>query len=392
MDIHLQILGFLTWFLVATSIAGCLYLWYACHAVESFSRRPSPNATVCPPVSVMKPLRGEDAALAENLRSFCRQDYPAYQIIFGVADPGDPAIPVVRALMAEFPEADLELVVNPRQNGVNLKVANLRNMMPSARHNVLAIADSDMRVTPNYLAAVTAPLLGGPTSSPGAGLVTCLYRGISRGGIWSNLACLHINHGFLPQAVVAEMLGLGAGCFGATMALTRSTLAAAGGFEALADTLADDHVLGQAVRRLGLVVALSPCLVDNIVLEPSFAALFKHELRWARTIRLINPLGFLGSVITYPVPLAALATVLGALPVIAPTVLGLALVWRGITARRIDRALRLDPAPVWLLPVRDVLSLGVFLASFMGRSVAWRDRKFRVGPSGQLTVDGKSSV
>ncbi|HEV8014015.1 MAG TPA: bacteriohopanetetrol glucosamine biosynthesis glycosyltransferase HpnI [Stellaceae bacterium] len=379
---QLQILGYLAWLAIGASIVGCVYLWFACNAVAKFAHRGSPSAAIQPAVSVLKPLRGEDAALAENLRSFLRQDYPTFQLVFGTADAADPAAAVVRRIIAEFPDADIALVTDSRQRGTNLKVANLRNMLPAARHDVLVLADSDMRVGPDYLAAVTAAL-GAPD---GVGLVTCLYRAISAGGFWSDLASLHINHGFLPQAVVGDSLGHGAGCFGATMALDRATLAAAGGFEALANMLADDHALGQAVRRLGRRVALSPYLVDDIVAENGFLGLFRHELRWARTIRLVAPAGFAGSIVTFPVPLALLALCLAAEPIPAAAMVLAALLMRGLTARRIDRALRLKPAPLWLLPIRDLLSFAVFVASFLGRSIAWRDRRFRIGPRGQLVI------
>lgn len=379
---QLQILAYLTWFLIAGSAVGCLYLLYACNAVAKFARQPMPRAVTQPPVTILKPLRGEDPALAENLRSFLRQDYPMLQLVCGVADAGDPAAAVVRQLIGEFPQADIALVVDATQRGTNLKVANLRNMFPAVKHDLLVLADSDMRVGADYLAAITAPLV----ADRGIGLVTCLYRANSAGGLWSDLACLHINHGFLPQAVVGESLGQGAGCFGATMVFDQATLAAAGGFEALADMLADDHALGQAVRKLGKRVALSPYLVNDIVAEGSFLGLFRHELRWARTIRLVAAAGFAGSVVTYPVPLALLALCLAAAPLAATAMLILALAIRGICARRIDRALRLKAAPLWLLPVRDLLSFAVFIASFLGRSVAWRDRRFRIGPEGQLII------
>lgn len=376
---------------LAASLIGCLYLFAAAARVTRFAARRAPRAWHQPPVTILKPLYGEDATLKENLRSFCRQDYPSFQIVFGVADGEDPAVPIVRALIEEFPQADLTLVIDPMQRGANLKVANLRNMLPAARYDLLVMADSDMRVAPDYLTAVTAPLAVPPSAGPETGLVTCLYRGISAGGLCSDLAALHINHGFLPQAVLADSGGLGAGCFGATMALRRATLEAVGGFEALADTLADDYVLGQAVRRLGLGVTLSPHLIDDIVAEPGFAALFRHELRWARTVRLAAPWGYLGSIVTYPVPLALIGWLLGARPV-AAAILVLALFCRAWSARRLDHALGLRRASLWLLPLRDLLSFAVFAASFLGRSVAWRDRKFRVSPSGQLSIDGESPV
>lgn len=384
---QLQILGYLAWLLIGGSVVGCAYLWYACNAVAKFVVRARPPAVAQPPVSILKPLRGEDPALADNLRSFARQDYPRFQLVFGVAEAGDPAAAVVRQLMLDFPHCDITLVTDSRQQGTNLKIANLRNMLPAARHDLLVLADSDMRVGPDYLAAVTAPLVSGGA----VGLVTCLYRALSAGGFWSDLASLHINHGFLPQAVVGEALGQGAGCFGATMALDRATLAAAGGFEALADQLADDHALGQAVRGLGRQVVLSHYLVDDIVAEKDFGSLFNHELRWARTIRLVAAAGFIGSVVTFPVPLALLALCIGGAPRAAAAMLLAALVVRGLSARRIDRALRLKAAPLWLPPIRDLLSFAVFVASFLGRSVAWRDRRFRIGPGGQLiTVPEKS--
>jgi ceramide glucosyltransferase len=380
---YLNILIFLGWALLAGSAAGCAYLLYAGLATKRFAARARPHPTESPPVSVLKPLCGEDADLYANLASFCRQDYPKWQVIFGVQDISDPAIAVVRRLMAEFPAADLELVVETGRRGENLKVANLQNMLPAARHDLIIIADSDMRVSPDYLAAVTAPLLDRAT-----GLVTCLYRGVAAGGLWSRLAALHINHGFLPQVLVAERLGGRSGCFGATIALRRDTLAAIGGFAAIADTLADDHALGAAVRRLGRAVVLSPYVVDDVIAEPSLGALFRHELRWARTIRSIAPAGFLGSVVTQPVVLALAALALDAQPRAAAAMLLVALACRGLMVRMVDRALRLPQTPLWLVPGRDLLSFLVFVASFFTRTVAWRDRTFRVGRKGRLILDG----
>jgi ceramide glucosyltransferase len=374
-----------SWLLIGASAVGCLYLGYACLAVWRFTRRARPRTTLQPPVSVLKPLCGEDTDLYENLRSFCRQDYPAFQIIFGVREGADPAVSVVRRLIAEFPEVDLSLVIDGRQRGGNLKVANLRNMLPSARYPVLVLADSDMRVAPSYLAEVVEPL-----GDRANGLVTCLYRGISAGGLWSDLACFHVNHGFLPQAVVGEALGGGAGCFGATLALRQETLEAVGGFAAIADALADDHALGAAVRRIDQRLVLSPHIIDNVIHEPSLAALFRHELRWARTVRLLAPAGFAGSVVTHAVVLAVLAAGLGGLEGPALAMLAFALACRWATAALVARALRLPPSPLWLLPLRDLLSFTVFVASFFVRTVAWRDRTFRVGRDGQLTLDGDS--
>lgn len=373
------------WALVALSAAGCAYLGLSVWAVRRLVRAAPPRVAMREGVTILKPLYGVDAEMADNLRSFCRQDYAPFQVVFGVRDADDPAIPVARQVMAEFPDGGHELVIDARRRGGNLKVANLRNMVERARHPLIVLADSDMRVDPRYLAAVTAPL-----ADPAVGIVTCLYRGVPAGGLWSRLACLHVNQGFLPQAAVAEALGAAAGCFGASIALRRDRLDRIGGFAAVADALADDYALGAAVRHAGGRIVVSSYLVTNIIAEPGLWALFRHELRWARTIRLVAPWGFAGSVVTQPVVLAALAVSLLALPVAAPAMLAVALLCRAASALAIDRALGLKKLPLYLLPVRDLLSFAVFLASFFVRKVAWRDRTFRVGPRGDLTLDGDS--
>jgi len=384
---YMESLTFAGSLLLAGSAAGCVYLLYACFLVRRFAARHRPRPLTARPVSVLKPLCGEDPGLFDNLSSFCRQDYPTWQIVFGVQDANDPAIAVVHRLAATFPDADLSLVVERGRSAGNLKVANLQNMLPAVRHELIVIADSDMRVAPDYLALVTAPL-----ADTELGLVTCLYRGLPAGGFWSRLACLHVNHGFLPQALVAESLGAGAGCFGATLALRRDTLDAIGGLSAIADALADDHALGAAVRRIGRKVVLSPYIVDNIIAEPNFRALFRHELRWARTIRSLAPAGFIASVVTQPIILAVAAVATGALPFLAPTVLGASILSRVAMVRLVDRTLGLAPTPLWLVGLRDLLSFAVFIASFFARTVAWRDRTFRVGPKGRLILDGDSPV
>jgi ceramide glucosyltransferase len=370
-------------FLLVLCAAGCLYLVAAGFATRRFAARARTRRPESPAISVLKPLCGEDLGLFDNLASFCRQDYPAWQIVFGVQAADDPAIAVVRRLMVEFPAADLALVVDAARPHANLKVANLQNMLPAARHDLVVIADSDMRVEPDYLAAVAAPF-----ADPAIGLVTCLYRALPAAGTWSALAAMHINHGFLPQALVAAALGPQAGCFGATLALRRGTLTEIGGLAAIADALADDYALGAAVRRIGRKVALSPYIVDNIIVEPSLGALFRHELRWARTIRAVAPAGFLGLVITQPMVLALAALALGAQPLAAAAMLGVALSCRAIMVRMVDRALGLPATPLWLVPARDLLSFAVFIASFFIRTVAWRDRTFRIGPKGRLILDG----
>ena len=360
-----------------------VYLIGAAVAVMRFARRPSPVTPDQPAVSVLKPLHGDEPGLYDNLRSFAEQDYPALQIVFGVNDAQDGALQAARALIRDLPTCDIALVVDARASGSNKKVANLENMFEVARHDVIVLADSDMRVDRRYLAAVTAPLHDRRT-----GVVTCLYKGVPAAGKWSDFGAMHINFGFLPSALVAESLGLGGGCFGATIALRRETLERIGGFARLRDELADDHRIGDEVRALGLSVVLSPYIVEARVFEPSLGDLWRHELRWARTVRAMAPAGFAGSFLAHPVAIAAIAAAAAGFALTPSIFLVISCVLRWATARVIASALGVPLAKPWLLPLRDALSFAVFVASFFGRTVFWRDQVFHVEASGRMTVDG----
>jgi ceramide glucosyltransferase len=363
------------------------YLIGAALAVRRFSRRPLPAAQDCRGISVLKPLHGAEPGLYENLRSFAEQDYPAVQLVLGASDAGDGALPAARSLMGDLPDRDIAIVVDARARGSNLKVANLENMMEAAKHEILVLADSDMRVGRDYLAAVTAPL-----QDPENGIVTCLYKGVSTGGKCSELGAMHINFGFLPGALVAEVLGLGGGCFGATIALRRKTFERIGGFARLRDELADDHRLGEEVRALGLALVLSPYVVEARVSEPSLAGLWRHELRWARTVRAVAPAGFAGSVLAHPLAIAALGAAMTGFGLTSCIFVVISCVLRWVSARAIAAALGVPRAGPWQLAVRDALSFAVFVASFFGRTVFWRDQSFRVEASGRMTVDGDKAL
>ena len=370
-------------FLGILLVPAWVYLVGTVAAVFRFARQPLRLAADRPPVSVLKPLHGAEPGLYENLRSFAEQDYPSVQLVLGVRDPQDGALLSARALMRDLPDCDIALVVDPRARGSNLKVANLENMMEAAKHELLVLADSDMRVDRGYLTAATAPL-----RDPRNGIVTCLYKGVSTGGKWSELGAMHINFGFLPSALVAEALGWGGGCFGATIALGRETFERIGGFAPLRDELADDHRIGDEVRALGLAVVLSPYVVEARVSEPSLSALWRHELRWARTVRAVAPAGFIGSVLAHPVAIAALGAAITGFGLTPCLFIVISCALRWASAQAIAGALGVPPAKPWLLPVRDALSFAVFVASFFGRTVFWRDQNFRVEASGRMTVDG----
>src|SRR5438105_7548497 len=226
-----------------------VYLIGAAMAVIRFARRPSPVVSYQAAGSVLRPLHGDEPGLYDNLRSFAEQGYPALQILLGVNNPEDGALPAAHALIRDLPACDIALVVNARASGSNKKVANLENMFEVARHELIVLADSDMRVDRHYLGAVTAPLHDGQS-----GVVTCLYKGVPTGGKWSEFGAMHINFGFLPSALVGQSLGLGGGCFGATIAVRRETLERIGGFSRLRAELADDRRLGDEVRGPGLSV------------------------------------------------------------------------------------------------------------------------------------------
>jgi len=371
-------------FVIAVILAPAwAYLVGTAVAAVRFARRATPSGPEPPPVSLLKPLHGAEPGLYENLRSFAQQDYPVVQMVLGVNDANDGALPVAQALIRDLPASDIALVLDPPVRGSNLKVANLENMLAAARHDILVISDSDMRVDRRYLGAVTAPL-----HDPRIGLVTCLYEGVSTGGIWSELGALHINFGFLPSALVAAELGIGHGCFGATIAMRREILERIGGLARLRDELADDRRIGDAVRAQGLAVLLSRYVVEARVSEPSFTSLWQHELRWARTVRAITPAGFAGSVLTHPVALAALAAAASRFGLTSAILLVLSCLLRWASALIIAGALAFTTAGLWLLPVRDALSFAVFVASFFGRRVCWRDQLFHVDASGRMTVEG----
>jgi ceramide glucosyltransferase len=376
-------LDLLAGLLMAGSLGGVVYGLIASIAVRRFAALPRPRSGLRPPVTILKPLLGAESDLYDNLRSFCRQTYPELQIVCGVADAGDSAVAVVRRLQAELPQTDIALVIDGRVHGANGKVGNLINMMAAARHDLLVVADSDMRVEPDYLDVVVADLM-----ASAGGLVTCLYVGNPVESNWARLGALHINHGFLPSVLVGRLFGVDPGCFGATMALERTTLTLLGGFERFRDVLADDHAMGAAVRALGRRVVLSSRPIVTSVGETDFKSLIQHELRWARTIRSIAPLGFAGSAVTHPVALALLAVAVAGFTSVSVPILAVALAARFLVSWDVDRIFGLAAQPRWLVPVRDVLSLGILVASFCGARVAWRGRTFRVGSDGRLTPQG----
>jgi ceramide glucosyltransferase len=365
------------WCGTALSAAAAAYMIAASVAVR-MRLKPARcgGPETAPAVTILKPLCGAEHELYECLRSFCEQDYPRFQIVFGVSDGNDPAVEVVHRLKREFPSLDLELAVDRRQHGSSRKVSNLINMTPLARHDYLVVSDSDVRVGRDYLAQVVRPL-----ADDGVGIVTCTYRGEPRSGLWSLLGSLFINEWFIPSVRVAAMSGSRAFAFGVTIAIRRQVLASIGGFAQIANQLADDYRLGELTRRRGLRTVLSEVVVETCVDERSFAELARHELRWLRTIRAVRPVGYSLSFITFGVPVAALGWLLAgggraALVLLAVTVLARIALHMGARRRGATTA---DLAA---LPLRDALSLALWAWGFVTRRVHWRDDCFLITRDG----------
>jgi ceramide glucosyltransferase len=341
-----------------------------------------PTTMLHPAVTVLKPLCGAEPELYENLRSFCMQDYPSYQIVFGVCDASDHALAIVRQLAQEFPSVPIDIVVDDSQHGANRKVSNLINMLPYARHDILIIVDSDTRVRPDYLAHITVPLLEREN-----GLVTCIYRSIPVGGIWSRFGCMYINDWYIPSVMLAWLFGHRGYISGQTIGVRRDTLAAAGGLRSLVNHLADDYQLGEQVRQLGLRIVLSSYAAETVQGEPTAGALMGHELRWMRTIRALAPGGFRFLFVTFTLPLLAVGYALGtAQPgwpleaLLSTTVISRIAV--SCLPRLSQRRIPLHD--LLLLPVRDLLLCWTWFCALVTSRVSWRGGKFQVDEQGVM--------
>ncbi len=369
--------------LICTSVAilGCLYALIAARLLARFAQKNATRNSRERAVTLLKPLYDIEPELEANLNSFCRQDYGGQiQLIFGLQKDCRPISDLIERLKARFPDRDIRLSVSPQRHGLNPKISNLINILPEAAYDLLILSDSDIRVETDYLEHVTAAL-----EQSDVGAVSCLYCGVPSGGIWAQLAAEGINSHFLPNALVGLSFGLAKPCFGATIALRKGTLANLGGLEALADQLADDYALGMAVRGLGLRVEIPPFVVSHICYDRSFVELFRHELRAARTIRSIDPLGYVGLALANPTPFALAAAVFAGFTFPSLFVLLLSLASRAIVSRQAGRLGGAGGRALWLTPIRDVLSLAVYTAGFLPGPLTWRDQRYGLRSDGTLT-------
>ena len=333
------------------------------------------------PVSILKPLKGTDPEMYESLRGHCLQDYPEYEIIFGVNDPTDPSRHLVERLKSEFPQLSIRWMVCAKNLGANIKVSNLTQMLVEAKYDRVLVNDSDIRVPLDYLRRVMAPL-----ADPQVGLVTCLYRGVPGGTLGSRLESIGISTDFSAGVLAARTLegGIHFG-LGSTLAFRRSDLAAIGGFEALVDYLADDYEIGRRMAKRGLRVRLSDVVVETYLPAYTLRQFVDHQLRWGRTVRDSRRWGYLGLVLTFGVPWALLSGLLslslsrGILAAWAPlvAVIGLRVAVAMLVGWSVVRDRQLL-ALLPLLPLRDVAALLVWIASLAGHTVVWRGDSFRV--------------
>ena len=345
-------------------------------------RKPPRTSVQLPPVTLLKPLCGAEPGLYEHLRGFCQQDYPEYQIIFGVRDPADPACSVVERLIEEFPSLPIDVVINPQLHGSNLKVSNLINMLARARHEFLVMADSDAFVGPDYLRIVTAPLL-----DPTVGLVTCTYRGVPTAGIWSRLGAMYINEWYVPSVLLAWLFGYQGYVSGQSMCMRHDTVRAIGGFRAIANHLADDHRLGELVSELGLRIVLSPYMVEGEHDEQNYESLARHEIRWMRTIHVLRPRSFRMIFLSFSFPLALFGLLLTVVGESGPIAAWALFAITGLIRLAFHFAPRIQGkqplfADIWLLPVRDLLLCWIWCRSFFTSRVTWRGSEFDVDADG----------
>ena len=336
-----------------------------------------------PPVSILKPLKGEDPEIYESFRSHCRQEYAEYEIVFGVSDANDPAVQVVQRLRREFPDRLIQLIVCPEVLGANTKVSNLAQMVRSARYDHFIVSDSDIRVPPDYLRRVVAPL-----AEPGIGLVTCLYRGIAGPTVSSKLEALGISTDFCAGVLVARSIEGGLRfALGSTMAFRRQDLEAIGGFESFGDYLADDYELGKRIAGLGRKVRVSDVVVETFLPSYTVREFFDHQLRWARGVRGARPGGYAGLLFTFGWQWVLLALFASGGAMWASSVFAAAVVLRFLVAWIVGvnaLADRQVPRFSLLIPLRDLVGVVVWISSFASNTVTWRGDRFQV-KNGKLT-------
>nr|WP_237741506.1 bacteriohopanetetrol glucosamine biosynthesis glycosyltransferase HpnI [Anabaena sp. PCC 7108] len=365
-------------------LSAVLFYCYGIYAAIAFRRFSYPvNPEFHPPLTILKPLCGLDAETYTNLASFCQQYYPQYQIVFGVRDFIDPCIEIIEKLIQQFPNVDISLVVNDEIMGTNLKVSNLANAFTTAKHDILVIADSDIRVDKNYLQQIIQPL-----RDPGVGVVTCLYRSLAQGWV-ARLDAIGTATDFHAGVLVSNQLEGIKFALGSTIVIRQQVLEKIGGFEAIADYLADDFQLGHLSAQAGYQVLLSNYIVDHVLDTSSLKDTIKRQIRWARCIRVSRPWGYLGLVFTYGTVFSLLLLITSGGSIFAWTTLVITWGMRLVMAWVVGVKVLHDPVAkkfLWLIPFRDLLHFFIWCYSFFGSTIEWRKQRMKLTHEGKLVV------
>ena len=366
--------------LVAGSIVYCVLVVFA---ARSYLSQPVHAAAPLPPLSVLKPLAGVDEGLETNLRTFFEQDHPEFEILFAVRESADPAISVVKSLQKQFPDRSSRLIVTGEPSYPNAKVFSLDRMLKESRHDLVVMSDSDIRVRPGFLADVAAEF-----SNPQIAVATCPYRAVAGRSFWSNLEAEGMNSEFLAGLIVARMLEGVKFAVGPTLVTRRSVISKIGGFQKLKDYLAEDFVLGKFAAEAGFGVILSRNIVEHRIGSEPWRINAAHRLRWVRGTRRSRPLGYIGQVFTYPLPLAIITFILA--PASWPVLIAAA-IFRAIAAWTTSSWI-LQARPRWhLLALQDLLSFGFWLAGFFGNTIIWRGRRYYLYPDGRFELTGEAA-
>ncbi|HEV3420051.1 MAG TPA: bacteriohopanetetrol glucosamine biosynthesis glycosyltransferase HpnI [Candidatus Acidoferrum sp.] len=359
-----------TGLLVLAAAPLAYYLVAIFAAVRFFGRERSRRLTeFAPPVSLLKPVHGVDFASRINFESFCRQNYPEYEILFCVNDMGDPAVPLLRQAVKDFPQCSIRILSNAPKMGSNQKVNNLVLLAREAKHEIMVQSDGDVRVSPDYLKNVVAEF-----AVESVGVVSCFYRGVAERNFWAEVEAVGAASDFFAGALVANLPGRVTFALGASVATTKTWLEKIGGYEVLADLLADDYEIGNRVHKAGGKVLLSREAVWTMYPAQSLKSFWQHQVRWARTVRLVRPASFFGLVVTHGLPWCVIAAVvaptasIGAGYVAAYLVLRLLMAWVVGVWGVGDEVLR---RRLWLVPLRDAIHFAVWLAGFASNRVTW---------------------
>jgi len=374
------------------AVAPLAYYIAATIAAWRFFRRERKHKlrNYTPPVSLLKPVRGVDFASYENYSSFCRQDYPEYEILFAVNDAADPAVPLIHRLIAEFPDHRIRLLVGAEDLGANRKVNKLARLSTEAQHEILVLTDGDVRVSPNYLREVVAPFVEEST-----GAVTSFYRAIAERNLGAELEAIGASSDFFAGVLMAEWTEGINFALGASIVTTKRWLSKIGGFESIAGMLADDYELGLRVSQAGGRVLLSRETVWTMYPAQSARNFWNHQIRWARTVRLCRPLSYFGLIFTLGLPWTVLAALVAPTKWISAAYLLAYLVLRHVMAWTVgvwgvgDDVLR---HKLWLVPMRDALYSAVWVASFASNRITWGGREFSMHKGKMVPVAASAAA